>query len=110
VAVWWLTEESTRWGRLIAEWRAEYFDGNGIAKGSLKFRTAEGHAFMNLALPWSLLVYPLGGACLFCAARLAKRSAQKSSRAAWMALALLTGLILGRFVWLGIFTSVVQSL
>lgn len=46
-------ERVTDSGALLDSWRNEYAGG-----GSMSFRTPEGIAFVNLAIPYGLLVYP----------------------------------------------------
>lgn len=109
VAVWAMIEWSTVFGSLLSEWRAEYFDENGVAAGSMKFRTDQGRFFQAVALPWGLMAYPaavLGALSLGFRLGTRKSLSSKQSRL----LALLLVLILARFIHLGVFSTVMASL
>jgi hypothetical protein len=53
VIIWYFMERATDSGALLDSYRNEYAGG-----GSMSFRTPEGIAFVSLAIPYGLLVYP----------------------------------------------------
>jgi hypothetical protein len=108
--VWLFIEQTGEWGEVIRRWRMEYFDANGNPRGSMKFRGDEGAAFHYVALRYGILAYPAAVIAAFLLIRHGRRAPSSGVRVAcWGGVALLIA-ILGRFVYLGVFTCVIDSL
>jgi hypothetical protein len=102
--VWFFIEQTSEWGDVIRRWRGEYFDADGTSHGSLKFRGDEGAGFCYVALPYGILAYPATVLAAFLLIRRSQRPASPGIRmACWGGAALMLA-ILGRFVYLGVFT------
>ena len=110
ILFWYLTEQATEWGDVIHQWRQEYYGENGVPAGSMKFRTPEGRLFVTISLPWGLLVYPISfiGAIWYSHRAFAAQS--WSQRIIYSLGIIFLLAILARFVWLGVFSSVIASL
>ncbi|WP_395740868.1 hypothetical protein [Prosthecobacter sp.] len=106
---WYLTEDVFDWGARIASWRREYFDDNGIPRGSMKFRGPDARLIYGLTIPWSLLVYPAALLAGMLQLRLSIKEPKPAQKIFSLLCAIAMAAILARFVYLGVFECVTSG-
>lgn len=92
----------------LQQWYAQYYV-NGEPSGSLKWRSTDGALFQDFALLFGTWVYPFCvlGAVLY--AKMAVWARARASRIGAVLGALVCLAILGRFLYLGVFTAVASG-
>lgn len=107
---WYLIEDSTIWGIMIQSWREEAYDHFGNYVGSSIIRGHERGLFYRLAIPFGVLVYPVGCVTAIVLCWTAWKKTTLGARAVCLVLAGSMVAIVVRFLSLGVLECAIRGL